>query len=273
MSSDLHWLLGTGKRLKLPVTDQLIRSPRDAFDAMIEKVGGAPVHRCGAFLKGLSRMEEAGGPLRQLESCLRQVLTSADAPTEYWCVVHGDLNVRNVLCGEESGDLWVIDFAKTDFGPPAIDFVVFEMACRLDLLAGPLAARFEAEVPSGSVNESEWLAGARRLLERFERSTVDDERLDLGALSTGAAAVREDARIKRAWQAVLTARRIAFESFYREPKARRVYGVVLALYCLRALQRYRTLVTEDYAPFGALWIQVIFERTVSALVRRLTKRS
>ena len=84
--------------------------------------------------------------------------------------------------------------------------------------------------------------------------------MDFGALATSRRDEDIESRVRAGWQAVLVTRQLAFEGYYRGAAGRLVYDLLLALYCLRALQRYRNLVTGDYAPLGALWMQVLFER-------------
>jgi len=266
----VQWLVRGGKRMRLPTADRLIRPPHEAFADLLGAAAvppggdGARGACCEAFFQQLQRLDADGEVLRRFEQFVHGVLgCREDRAVAYWSVVHGDLNLSNVLCDEDTGDLWVIDFAKTRLGPPAIDFIVFEMACRLEWLAGPLAAEWVGVDRSGP---EAWLRRARAVLEAFERSTVEDGRVDLRRLAAAAEGCHpaNDEEVRRGWQAILAARQLAFDTCYRGPEARLVYDLILALYCLRALQRYRSLVATAHAPLGALWAQV-FERAAAAV--------
>jgi len=48
------------------------------------------------------------------------------------CIVHGDLNVRNLVWGDD-GRLWMIDFEETERGPRILDFVKLEASIKYDV--------------------------------------------------------------------------------------------------------------------------------------------
>lgn len=258
--ADTQWLVRHGKRMTLPVPTSLLQSPQKCFKELVEaaaKVKGRVEsrERVDLFCEKLATLENPGQPLARFEKTLASALART-TPFAYWSIVHGDLNIENVLCDEGSGEYWMIDFAKTRPGPPAIDYITWEVACRTDLLAREFGQSYLPE----SSSPEEWLAEARQLIRAFEQSVEENGRVDFRALTDVHRSDDIESRVRAAWQAVLVTRQLAFEGYYRAEAGRLMYDLLLALYCIRALQHYRHLVTERSAPLGALWMQVLFER-------------
>jgi hypothetical protein len=185
-------------------------------------------------------------------------------------VVHGDLNLRNILGSESTPHLWLIDFANTRPGIPAIDFVTFEVEVRTQVLLPRLACQL-----IGRLREpNEWYECGRRLLEEFEASTQDEHRVNLDVIPselwTGSlAAARSTDRdvIRRAWQVILGARSVAFETLYQGTDGRNLYDAMLTFFSLRVLQKYKLELLAETGPLGSLWAAVILENCMERMER------
>jgi len=202
---------------------------------------------------------------------LERFLSQLDVETSelQFGVVHGDINLRNVLGSESSGSLWLIDFANTRPGIPALDFVTFEAEVRLQIILPRLAVQMKRIIaPSSEI----WFKSARELLESFETSTQDYSRVDMDTVRKDLWPKHSDrernedrAIIKRAWQEIMSTRAIAFEALYRGKEGRRVYETIFALFMIRVLQKYKTELFSGDGPLGTLWAAVALEKCMERL--------
>lgn len=73
-------------------------------------------------------------PLYELDALLDRVMETR------FSVIHGDLNLRNVLVDSDTGFAWLIDFSETRQGPTVFDLQRFEVQVITKLLPAALAA-------------------------------------------------------------------------------------------------------------------------------------
>jgi len=177
-------------------------------------------------------------------------------------IVHGDLNLRNFIGMENGERLWLIDFANTRPGPPAADFVTFETEIRFQMIVPCLLSAMD-----GESDPRTWYARAHSVLERFEELTQDENRVYMSMWEEREVKLHDEsiAQVKQAWQMILRSRTRAFDTFYRGREGREIYDSVLALFVLRALQKYRNELIQKQGPLGTLWAAVILEKTLNHL--------
>ena len=163
-------------------------------------------------------------------------------------VVHGDLNLKNILTSEVSEGLWLIDFANTRPGLPALDFVTFEVELRLQLIVPRIAEIFNGKC----LMPDKWMDDVWNCAGRFETLVQDDERVDVKAMCAEITDGNNQV-IKRAWQGVLGTREQAFRMHYPDTKGRAVYDAVFVLFLLRVLQKYEAELFSPLGPVGIVW--------------------
>ena len=191
------------------------------------------------------------------------LLRSRTAREIDWGIVHGDLNLQNVLAALDAGDLWLIDFARTRPGPPALDFALFELEIRLQILAPTLG-----KLLPQSLKAEEWYARGRAVTLNFEIATQMNCRVALAVLKSAMEATLpelDQEKFKRdfdrlspdltaGWQQVHAVRNSAFATYYRSQEGRATYAFVFAILCLRAMQKYeKEVFREDCGPIGLQW--------------------
>jgi hypothetical protein len=261
------WMIHAGKRFVGAVgTSVHVADPSATIIERLERPETYPSTYPGRAIPAIevgSRRRAAAGFFRKQDSYsirLEQVLAYLRKNVErmHYCVVHGDLNLRNVIVSEETGALWLIDFARTRQSIPALDYITFEMAIRSKVLS-PIIARLALVGPAQV--EEKWALEVSEFAKTFEELTQSEARLDRGLierLRAFHADERDVLRFKQGWQTILDVRQIAFQKFYRGA-SRVVYDAVTMLLAMRAMQKYDDDLLSDCGPTATLWAAAAFE--------------
>ncbi|MEA2569213.1 MAG: Ternary complex associated domain 9 [Acidobacteriota bacterium] len=186
----------------------------------------------------------------------------------HWAIAHADLNLQNVLCCEAIERFWLIDYAGTRPAPPAVDYALFEMEIRLQVLV-PIMARWMG-MACDSTNGQRWFNRARATIRTFEELTQNSARVrtnliqdrlnDHGSTKALDLDGEPDLHTFRAgWQVLLDTRRNAFRLFYRDRTQRKFYDWVLMLTALRVVQKYKAELTAPIGPVGSIWAAIACE--------------
>lgn len=171
-------------------------------------------------------------------------------------LVHGDLNLNNVLVSESGERLWLIDFGNTRPGPPAIDYVTAEFELRFQILRPLLHSRIEKAV--------NWFSDAKSLLQEFEIATQDAAIIDHLSHYSGSKPEAERS-FKAGWRMILELRDIAASEFYRDSQGHATYDLVFSLFAAKVLQRYKTELNDGDGPLGIIWAAVALDISLQRL--------
>lgn len=177
----------------------------------------------------------------------------------HWRVVHGDLNIRNLIYDEESDNFWLIDFANTREGPPAIDFIVFEFQIRMYLLCPVMLNILD------SFRAHEWFEYAEKIVYKFEHILQNSNRVKIKSIQDILQEMNIElsgdnlATFKLGWQIIYDTRRLAFKTFYDSEQGRQVYDFIFALFAIRATQKFKAEMKDEKGPLGTLWAAHAFK--------------
>lgn len=268
-SSKDAWTVHPGKRFMGVVgTAVEIEDPKESIKQRLENFinlqhqGQSPKMSAPGFIVGKAPITALTSSLDFFDSRpfyarrLQRIFKSLEQrdTKHYYCVVHGDLNLRNVICSEETQSLWLIDFARTRDGLPALDYVAFEMAIRAKILA-PILGTMPSDTPG-------WAHRIHTLTNQFEKYTQADSRLDRAFLNTdlpnAGISERNVQRFKQGWQLILETRQIAFEKFYRGT-ARDIYDATMTVLAMRAMQKYDDDLRAPFGPVAIIWACSVFD--------------
>jgi hypothetical protein len=179
------------------------------------------------------------------------------------------LNLRNILCSQSSGKLWLIDYGNTHPGPPGVDYALFEIELRLRCMA-PILSRWAEQVPDGQkATSTHWLEAAETAIRKLEQRTQRDGMVRMGELRDLLGVQPNDPMFnlfKLGWQTIVEVRRLARRNFYSTATGQRFYDAMFMLTCLRVLQKYTGFINEEEGrdgPIGTLWTLVAFDVAAS----------
>lgn len=157
----------------------------DYYNRKCADVNGGYAEQLRIFERIVERFEMSGNPylsfgdqrFRRPNVCL----LSPPSPSYRSCIVHGDMNTRNVFVSHahELREVTLIDFSETGRGHVFYDFIAFEANLRLDLIDTNEASLDAMVVEERAINHdepSDWkVANPIAKLRRYAFNNFPDE--------------------------------------------------------------------------------------------------
>ncbi len=179
-----------------------------------------------------------------------------------WGITHGDVHSMNILLTTEKNinnnidEHWFIDYALSEPGPPAVDFVIMEWDLRERFLVQKLGEAlidqqsepsvWYDKVKEAIINFENLVAGGQPEAESSILSDIDTNSFNKVLFSIRH--IREEIAFKHE-----TSPGAKDNGIYSGRYGRRDYALVFFLQCIRVLHRYNQLVKAELGPVGIIW--------------------